>query len=265
MMTVTRVKNLFDSFINRQNSCTTIIKTLRNFLLKTPIIFDYLMDYMGDENLDNAMKFYYEQFKFKHPSPNDLAKTLNFFSGLDLSWFTSHLISSTEKIDYKIKSIKKNKDGSFLINIKNKTGTATPINIYGFKNKKPVGLIWSVGFENEKAIEFPPTDVDYFKIDGEDKMPDINRKNNFIKTKGLFKKVKPLSFNFLTKFEDPTKTQISYLPLIGANYYNGFMAGAAIYNYSLYQKRFEYLLAPMFAFRSKSPVGFAEFNFNIYP
>lgn len=232
---------------------------------KTPVIFDYLMDYMGEDNLDKAMKFYYEQFKFKHPSPKDLSKTLSFFSGIDLSWFTTHLISSTDKIDYKIKSVKKNKDGSFVLKVKNKTGVVTPLNLYAFKDNKPVGLIWYNGFEGKQSLEFPPTDVDYFIIDGLDKMPDINRKNNSIRTRGIFRKAKPLQFNFLTKFEDPKKTQINYLPILGVNYYNGFMAGISIHNYNLYQKRFEYMLSPMYGFKSKSPAGFAEFNFNFYP
>ncbi len=232
---------------------------------KTPAIFDYLMDYVGEGNLDNAMKFYYDQFKFKHPAPKDLAKTLSFFSGLDLSWFSSHFISSTDKIDYKIKSVKKNKDGSFRIKIKNKTGVPAPLNIYGFKKDKQVGLIWYNGFEKNKTIEFPPTDVDYFKIDGMDRMPDINRKNNYSRAKGIFRKAKPLQFNFLTKFENPTKTQINYLPLIGANYYNGFMAGASIHNYGLYRKKFEYAISPMYAFKTNSAVGFAEINYNLFP
>jgi len=232
---------------------------------KTPVIFDYLMDYMGEETLDKAMMFYFEQYKFKHPSPKDLVKTLTFFSGMDLSWFTSYLMSSTEKIDYKITNVKKNKDGSYSINLKNKTGIVTPLNVYGFKDNKPVGLIWSKGFNKKETIGFPPMDVDYFKIDGLDKMPDVNRKNNYIKNRSIFKKAKPLQLNFLTKIEDPTKTQINYLPLIGANYYNGFMAGIVLHNYSIYQKKFEYYVAPMYAFNTKTPVGFTEFNYNIFP
>lgn len=232
---------------------------------KTPVIFDYLMDYMGEDNLDKAMQFYYEQYKFKHPSQKELVKTLNFFCGRDLSWFAAHLLSSTDKIDYKLKSVKKNKDGSFSLKVKNKTGVATPVNVYGFKDNKPVGLIWYNGFSKNGTIEFPPMDVDYFKIDGVDKMPDVNRKNNYIRASGIFKKAKPLQFNFITKIEDPAKTQINYLPLWGGNYYNGFMLGAAIHNYSIYQKKFDYYVAPMYGFRSKSPAGFAEFDLNFYP
>lgn len=232
---------------------------------KTPVAFDYLMDYMGEEALDKAMQFYYEQFKFKHPSPTDLAKTLSYFSGLDLNWFTQNLITSTNKIDYKLKNVKRNEDGSFKIKVKNKTNSLTPINITGFKNNKPVGLIWYNGFEGTKQLEFPIADIDYFKIDGMNKMPDMNRKNNFCKTHGFFKKTKPLQLNFITKIENPAKAQLNYVPILGANFYNGFMLGVALHNYSLYQKRFEYSIAPMFAFNTKTPSGFAEFNLNTYP
>ncbi|MBA3664554.1 MAG: M1 family metallopeptidase [Bacteroidetes bacterium] len=232
---------------------------------KTAIIMDYLMEYMGEETFDKAMQFYYEQFKFKHPYPEDLIKTLSYFSGMDLNWFSQNLMNSDNKIDYKIKKVKRNDDGSYTLKLKNKTGTPTPVNVYGFKDGKPHGLVWFAGFTGTRTVGFPAADVDYFKIDGLDRMPDINRKNNFIRTSGIFKKLKPLQFDFLTKLENPAKTQINYLPFAGVNFYNGPMLGLAVHNYGLYEKKFEYLLAPMFGFKNMSPAGFAEFNYNIYP
>lgn len=232
---------------------------------KAPVIFDYLMDYMGEENFDKTMRFYYEQFRFKHPKPKDLIKTLTFYNGSAIDWFSDGLLHSRQKIDYKIKKVKQNSDGSFTLKVKNKNGVSGPINIYGFKENKAVGLIWQSGFEKSKKIEFPPADVDYFKIDGLDRMPDVNRKNNIMKAHGLFKKWKPLQLNFITKYEDPFKTQVNYLPILGANYYNGFMLGMALHNYGFYQKQFDYLLAPMFGFNTKTPVGFAECNYHFGP
>ncbi|MBP6757030.1 MAG: M1 family metallopeptidase, partial [Bacteroidia bacterium] len=43
---------------------------------KTALAIDYLMNYMGQEKFDKAMRFYFEQWKFKHPSPNDLFNCL---------------------------------------------------------------------------------------------------------------------------------------------------------------------------------------------
>jgi len=232
---------------------------------KTAIAFDYLMDYMGEETFDKAMQFYFEQFKFKHPTSSDLSKTLSYFSGISLEWFTKHLILSTDKIDYKIKSVKRNDDGSYSLKIKNKTNVEVPFNIHVYKKGKAAGLVWSNGFKGTKIVGFPSVDADGFKIDGLDRMPDINRKNNFIKTHGLLKKRKPLQLNFLTRLEDPSKHQLNYLPVFGGNFYNGPMAGLSIHNYGLYQKKFEFNLAPMFGFNTMTPTGFAEFNYNMYP
>ena len=43
------------------------------------------------------------------------------------------------------------------------------------------------------------------------------------------------------------------------------MLGVAFYNYSLLQKKFEFTLAPMYAFGSNTPVGSADFQFNLNP
>jgi hypothetical protein len=232
---------------------------------KTPVVLDYLMDYLGEETFDKAMQFYYNQYKFTHPTFTDFFKTLSYHNGKDLSWLTEDLFLTTKKIDYKIKNVKRKPDGSYELTIKNKTGLPCPINIYGYKNKRALGLVWYDGFEGTKKFEFPSSDADYFKIDGLDRMPDINRKNNSIKTNGLFKKVKPIRLNFLTRFYDPEKNLLNFLPIIGANFYNGFMAGVLFHNYHLYQNKFDFYAAPFYAFKTKTVTGFAEINYNFLP
>ena len=232
---------------------------------KSALVFDYIMDYMGEKNFDAAMRSYFQTYKFKHPNPNDLFNTLSTYSGKDLVDFRQHLVSSTDRIDYKIKSVKKNEEGGYTLSLKNKTGVNLPFNIYAYKDDKPVKVVWYDGFENKRKVTIAAADVDFFKIDGLEKMPDINRRNNVIKARGLFKKGKPLSLRFLSRVEDPTKTTLNYVPLAAGNFYNGVMLGMAFHNYSFYQKRFEYLVAPMYAFNTKSITGFAEFNLNLYP
>jgi hypothetical protein len=91
-------------------------------------------------------------------------------------------------------------------------------------------------------------------------MPDINRKNNNIKTHGFLKKSEPLQLNFIGKLDNPKYTQINYLPILGSHHYNNFMLGCAFYNYAFLQRKIEITLAPMYAFGSKTPVGFADFT-----
>jgi hypothetical protein len=233
---------------------------------KSALVFDYLMDYLGENVFDSAMHLYFENFKFRHPNPNDLFKTLEAYSGKDLRDFQKHMIFSNDRIDYKISSLKINRDGSFTLKLKNKTRVNLPLNIYAYdKNNTPIAVKSLDGFEKTRTITLPAPGADHFKIDGLDKMPDINRRNNSIKAHGLFKHSKPLQLKFVTSVEDPAKTIINYVPVAAGNFYNGAMVGIAFQNYGFYQKRFEYLVAPMYAFNTKTPVGFAECNVNFYP
>lgn len=230
---------------------------------KSAIVFDYLMNYLGKEKFDEAMKFYFEQWKFKHPTPDDLIKTLQYYLNADLNWFVNEILTSDKKIDYKVVKHKELVDHSHAILVKNNSNILSPVSLSGFKNGKLVGTVWYNGFNGKRVFEFPPSEVDEFKIDAQEYMPDIKRKNNNIRTKGLFKKRDKLQFNFIAKLDDPNYTQINYLPILGFNEYNQFMLGLGVYNYSFLQRKTEITFAPMYAFGSKTPVGFAEINKNI--
>lgn len=232
---------------------------------KTAIVFDYLMNAFGSEKFDMGMRFYFDNWKYKHPSPADLQKTLEYYCNANLSWFIEGLIISKDKLDYKILKHKKLQDESHLLLVKNNGNVQGPVTVSGFKKGKVVGQVWYNGFEGKRVFEFPPSKVDYFKIDGFAIMPEVNKNNNIIRTKGIFKKTEPLQFNFLAKLDNPNRTQINYLPIAGYNAYNKFMLGFAFYNYSLLQKKFEYTLAPFYSFGSNTPVGFAEMRLNFTP
>lgn len=234
---------------------------------KSAITFDYLMNYMGKEKFDEAMKFYYEQWKFKHPYPEDLIKTLQYYFNADLNWFVADMLVTKKKIDYKILKHKRFQDGSHAILIKNVRKVSAPVSVSGIKDGKLVGTVWYNGIPNKtkRVIEFPPADVDEFRIDYGEYIPEINRKNNSIRTHGLFKKSEPLKLSFIGSIDNPRYNQLNYLPVAGYNLYNKFMLGCAFYNHSFLQKPVEYTLAPMFAFGTRSPVGFAEIAWNILP
>jgi hypothetical protein len=232
---------------------------------KSAIAFDYLMSAVGTEKFDNGMRFYFDNWKFKHPSPRDLQKTLEYHCAIDMNWFVEGMINSKEKIDYKILHHKKLPNGAHMVLVKGKGKVNGPVSMSGYKNGKLIGQVWYNGFSGKRVFEFPASEVDKFQIDGDNTIPEINRSNNTLRTKGLFKRAEPLQLNFLAKIDDPDRTQLNYLPIMGYNVYNKFMLGVAFYNYSLLQKRFEFTLAPMYAFGSNTPVGSANFQFNFNP
>jgi hypothetical protein len=64
---------------------------------------------IGIENLDKTIKKYYNEFKFKHPTPNDIMRTAEKVSGLQLDWYLNEWTQTTHTIDYGIKVIANNK------------------------------------------------------------------------------------------------------------------------------------------------------------
>jgi hypothetical protein len=225
---------------------------------KSALVFDYLMNYLGKEKFDEAMRFYFEQWKFKHPTPEDLIKTLQYHLNADLHWFVEEMLTTDKKLDYKMVGHKKLEDNSHAILVKNNSNVLGPVSVSGIKDGVLVGTVWYNGFKGKRVFEFPPADIDEFKIAYDEFMPDVKRKNNNIRTRGLLKKTEPLKFNFLGKLDDPNYAQVNYLPILGYNQYNKFMLGCAFYNYSFLQRKTEFTIAPMYAFGSKTPVGFAD-------
>lgn len=61
---------------------------------------------MGRELFDFAFKTYCERWKFKHPTPADLFRTMEDASGVDLDWFWRGWFYSTEYVDVSLDYVK---------------------------------------------------------------------------------------------------------------------------------------------------------------
>jgi aminopeptidase N len=63
---------------------------------------------IGKENLDKTLLKYFDDFKFTHPTPNDIKRTAEKVSGIQLGWYMNYWINSTKVIDYAVRSIEGN-------------------------------------------------------------------------------------------------------------------------------------------------------------
>lgn len=231
---------------------------------KTGLVFNYLMAHIGEKKLDEAMQHYFNEWHYKHPQPQDLRKIMEDAYGKELDWLFNDLIDSNKKLDYKIAFAHQNADKSWDLGVKNTGNIPGPIFIQGVKNNKLIGEISYTGFKGKQVLNFPATDVDYFKIDFSEDMPEINRKNNTIRTKGIFKTVEPLKLQFLGSINNPTKTQLFWSPALGTNNYNKFMLGAAFYNSILPRKNFEFEIMPLYSFGTNDLNGYGHLAYTKY-
>ncbi len=72
---------------------------------KGSIFLSQLGYVIGQEKLIETVKKYYEDFKFKHPVPNDIKRTAEKVSGMQLDWYLTDWTQTTNTIDYAIKSV----------------------------------------------------------------------------------------------------------------------------------------------------------------
>jgi len=235
---------------------------------KTSIGFKYLQYYLGTELFDRCMDSYFQSWKFKHPCPTDVRDSFEEVSGEDLSWFFDDFIKTTKKIDYKLQSVRKKDNNVYRIKIKNNTDFSAPTSLTGITLLDSISSIhtWLPNFENDTTLEFTSNEeIKYFALDYSNVTTDINISNNTIRAKGLFRKTEPLKFQILAGIEKQNKSIIYYTPIVEWNYYDKFMPGMAIYNHLVFERKFEYLIAPVYSINNKALNGIAEFSYNIHP
>jgi hypothetical protein len=60
---------------------------------------------IGKENLQEVLNRYFDEWKFKHPTPNNFIRIAEKVSGAELSWYLNDWTRTTNTIDYGIKDV----------------------------------------------------------------------------------------------------------------------------------------------------------------
>lgn len=66
---------------------------------------------IGTDNLMKTLKRYYYDYKFTHPTPNDIKRTAEKISGANLDWYLVDWTQTTNTIDYAIQNVESATDG----------------------------------------------------------------------------------------------------------------------------------------------------------
>lgn len=61
---------------------------------------------IGQDKLAETIKRFYADYKFTHPTPNDIKRTAEKVTGAHLDWYLTDFAQTTNTIDYKIKEVK---------------------------------------------------------------------------------------------------------------------------------------------------------------
>lgn len=72
---------------------------------------------IGKDAFNRGMLRYYNEWKFKHPAPNDFLRVMEKESGLELDWFNQYFIYTDELPNYAVMGFKEEKKGVTLIKL----------------------------------------------------------------------------------------------------------------------------------------------------
>ena len=160
---------------------------------------------IGESKLNKTLKSYFEEFKFKHPTPNDFRRVAERISGIQLKWYLTDWTQTTNTIDYAIKSIDENSENTNIrlkrvgnmpmpldVLVKFEDGSTSvyyiPIPLMRGEKESPYKLDWVVLEDwawaySEYLIEINKAKgkVSEVLIDPSFFMADINREDNYLK------------------------------------------------------------------------------------
>ena len=157
---------------------------------------------IGKENLDKTLNRYYDEWKFKHPTPNDFIRIAEKVSGAELDWYLMDWTQTTNTIDYAISSVESEGDNTIVdlvrknimpmpldVDVTYADGTKEtfyiPLEMMRWEKpaqeskKRTIKKDWAWGFPTY-TLEIPvATDkISSIEIDESQLMADIDRSNN---------------------------------------------------------------------------------------
>lgn len=229
---------------------------------KTAMMMEWLESYMGEKEFEEGMHEYYNIWKFRHPYPEDFKTVMQGYSSKPIDWFFESL-KTDRKIDYKITGVS-NREGKTQINLINKSDVAGPARIDAYLKDSIVGTTWTPPFESSATAQLPDSVKEWDRLSLSRVIPDAKKTNNHYRRNGLFHRggiqLKPFVNTTLGQ-----KEKIFVLPALGYNQYDGFELGLLFHNATFPERRFKYMLAPMYGFGSKDIIGAGSIGYSFFP
>lgn len=244
---------------------------------KTALVFDQLYAFLGDDAFDRCMQAYYEQWKFKHPQPSDVRRVFEQESGMDLSWMFDELIGTNGKLDISARRL----NGPNLTVKSRGIRYHAPFPVTAWSGADSLGTVWirpdtnrfdegSAGSARIVVDAHPSKDVwirtetlpwpnaDRVRLDAGARTLDIDRRNNEVRSHGLFRRCTKPEVRGLLGLEKDDRRSVYWMPLAAWNGHDGFQLGVAAYNTIFPSQRTEWVLAPLYGLGSERFGGAAR-------
>lgn len=231
---------------------------------KAYLALNHFRGYTSAPNFKRAMRQYWQKSMERPASPASLKKSFQYFVNRDVNWFFEDWLHSDKAYDYRLKKFDHCPTIS-TATVQNKGALNLPYSLTGFKDGKPVLTEWFPGHDTARTVQMYHEDYDKVVLNYEERNGEFNQKNNSFYNRWLWPHTEPLHLQFYQSFEDPAHTQLFYLPTVGYNDYDKLLLGLAIYNGTLVNRNWEFVLGPEYSTGQEQLTGYASLTRNIIP
>ncbi len=186
-------------------------------------------------------------------------------SGKDLGWVFDELMGTARKVD--VKAVKlRSAENRFdhqpaTVTIRSNSGAKWfPLPITGYSRNERLGTIWtgSIGHVMEQEEPLPWLNADRIRIDADARTLDIDRRNNEVRSHGLFRRWAKPELKWLAGVEKDDRRSVYWTPVAAWNGHDGLQVGLAAYNTLFPSQRTEWVVAPLYGFASERIGGAAR-------
>lgn len=223
---------------------------------KSALVFDHLFAYLGDTLFDRCMHAYFDEWKFKHPRPEDVRKVFERESGKDLGWVFDELIGTDRKFDVKAVRLQ---EQQFSYRIKGGVQAPFPIQLTTDQDGSgPNEEIWVEPKNDQGQVVLPENLYNAVRIDTGARTLDIDRRNNEVRNHGLLRRWARPELKWLAGVEKDDRRSVYWTPIAAWNGHDGLQVGLAAYNTLFPSQRTEWAVAPLYGFASERIGGAAR-------
>lgn len=220
----------------------------------------YLDKFIGGTAVPATIKSFYGTSTAKLTTVTDFETIMKQQTEKNIDWFFRSIVDTRDLIDYTFKDVKKTKD-SITFTLKNRTGTNVPIPVYGLKANQVVFKEWYENITKDSTFTISRREADKIVVNYKNEVPEFNRRNNWNSLHSFFGNNRPFKFVLLKDIEDPDSNQITYVPSLTYNLYDGLAPGLKLSNKTLLNRPFTYDINPVYSSNTRSLRGSSSFGF----
>jgi hypothetical protein len=170
---------------------------------KGEVFLAQLQYIIGKEILLKTLQRYFQDFKFKHPTPNDIKRSAERVSGANLDWYLTDFTETTNTIDYAIKEVNEDNNQTTVVFERlgrtpmpidvtvdyidgTKESFYIPLRMMSFEKENPTPNVkrtvlsdWAWAYPTYSfLIAKPKNTIKKITIDDSNLMADVKRENN---------------------------------------------------------------------------------------